>query len=134
MNKHLNFSTPAVKWMVVFLVLSLFAQPVLAGKAAKEKTGHPPQILTSDLVQRQVVARQKKTVVFTIADSDKIVDVTINGEKKSFISSETVVLTHTFAFTKGRNMIEVVARDAAGNSRTKNFFVEYYPDGMPKRK
>jgi hypothetical protein len=83
----------------------------------------PPQILTSDLVLKQIIEDPTKVVSFVIIDSDNISEVTINGEKQEFIPAPIIEITKEFHFDPGKTLIEVVATDEAGNTREKTFLV-----------
>ncbi|MDH4225391.1 MAG: hypothetical protein OEW12_07075 [Deltaproteobacteria bacterium] len=115
----------------VLAIVALFQTSLLAQEdEGVVKGNNPPQILTSDLSKENLVEESRLDVHFVFADADDIVEVTINGEKQNTIRGATVLVSKQLKFSPGSNMIEVVATDVGGNSRTKTYFVKYVaPEG-----
>jgi hypothetical protein len=84
-----------------------------------------PQILTSDLIRKQVVYEPTQTVSFVFVDDDIIERIEINGEAQEFESASTIAITKKYTFQAGRTVITVIAADEKGNERTKQFLVGY---------
>ena len=95
------------------------------GASAQEEA---PQVLTSDLALRQEVESSTLTVNFVIVDEDTITKVTIDGEEQTIIPGDTVLITKEFVFTRGRQIIRVVAEDEEGNRRERSYLVAF---GVP---
>jgi len=104
---------------LLFLFLSsLLAQDDVDPNAA-------PQILTSDLLRKQVVYEPTQTVSFVFVDDDTIERIEINGEAQEFEPASTIAITKKYTFKEGRTVITVTAADEKGNERTKKFLVGY---------
>jgi hypothetical protein len=97
-----------------------------------------PQILTSDLARRQTTAEPKLRVDFVVIDTDRVVEVSINGEAQKIQPGTTVVVSKEFTFSRPQTRIEVTAKDEAGNSRTLAYLVlkpgaeEAMAEGAPR--
>ncbi|MDH4225415.1 MAG: hypothetical protein OEW12_07195 [Deltaproteobacteria bacterium] len=127
--------TRSFRLMLVLLILALPALGqemrekgnMLPVEENNETTTSPnaPQILTSDLTQRMTAESEPLEVSFVFADSDSVTRVLINGQKQKINPGDTVALTTRIPLNKGSNLVEVIATDQAGNSRTKTFLVEY---------
>ena len=122
--KRNNISLMGLRHRAVLLLGALLVVGLYAPAVAQDgPQAQPPQILTTDLVQRQVVQSPKKTVQFVLVSESKITRVMINGKAQAIHPADTVVLTKQFQFNPGNNFVEVVAFDNKGNSRQKNFLV-----------
>ncbi|MDH4122116.1 MAG: hypothetical protein OEV94_10465 [Deltaproteobacteria bacterium] len=122
----------ALGWaMTVALAAGLMA--ALTGCTSKEKVlpadKVPPQILTSDLVQSQVVVRPKRVVTFVVVDEDDVVEVMLDGQPQKITPSPTVMVVKAYVFKVGDTLIEIKATDAKGNTQAKNFLVRFDPQG-----
>lgn len=104
-------------FLLLFLS-SLLAQDDVNGDIA-------PQILTSDLLRKQIVYEPVQTVSFVFVDDDLIERIEINGETQEFEPASTIVITKKYTFNEGRTVITVSAADEQGNERTKKFLVGY---------
>ena len=109
----------------------VFAQGIGFAQTVGENS---PQIMTSDLSRKQIIKTDTKVVSFVFADDDKITEIEINGISQSFEAADTVVLTKKFRFKPGKTLIEVVARDEAGNTRQKSYLVGYQDDSVADEK
>jgi len=77
------------------------------------------------LTRKMETEESPLVVPFIFAGSDRITQITINGEPQTFSKGETVMVEHSFTLTPGENLIEVQAKDAQGRKRTKTYFVVY---------
>jgi hypothetical protein len=112
-----------IKWWIMPLAaLLLGAWPAWAQEEGAEE-GDAPQILTSDLARRTTVDQPRLTVDFVILDTDKVTEVTINGEKQKITPADTVTVRKEFVFDKAQTRIEVTATDEKGNTRTLAYLV-----------
>ncbi|MDH4225570.1 MAG: hypothetical protein OEW12_07985 [Deltaproteobacteria bacterium] len=102
---------------------------LVAAGAALAQEG--PQILTTDLTQRQVEDQSSTRVSFVFAGSKTISRITINGKSVDFSSGDTVAVEYTFRWQPGENLVEVTVTDDGGAARTKNYFVDYQPGAQP---
>ncbi len=109
-----------ILWLVALLLLTsglAWAQETQADDA--------PQILTTDLIRKQVLRKATKLVSFVFVDNNDIVEIEINDIPQDFERGKTVMINKKFQFSPGRTLIKVVAVDGAGNSREKSFLVGY---------
>ncbi|MDH4120277.1 MAG: hypothetical protein OEV94_01025 [Deltaproteobacteria bacterium] len=112
---------------LIGLALALICSFSPAFAQEDEGTGDAgaPQILTSDLTRKMETEESPLVVPFIFAGSDRITQITINGEPQTFSKGETVIVEHSFTLTPGENLIEVQVKDAQGRKRTKTYFVVY---------
>ncbi|MDH4120853.1 MAG: hypothetical protein OEV94_04025 [Deltaproteobacteria bacterium] len=92
--------------------------------------GLAPQILTSDLVQKQAVASPVLEVTFVLADDDKIVEVLFDGKIEPIKPGTLVMVTKKLHMKEGNNLVEVAAVDEEGHVRKKTFYLYYGGDEM----
>lgn len=106
--------------MIPFLILTatcaVFGQEVM---------NEPPQILTADLVLKQIVEEESLAVSFVITDQDEIIEVFINDEPANFTPGRIVIINRRFVFQPGKTVIKISAMDVAGNIREKRFLVGF---------
>ncbi|MCP4294233.1 MAG: hypothetical protein GY786_01350 [Proteobacteria bacterium] len=122
-----------MKIKIVVLLLTLFGFGIDPGISQESSEQVPdneaPQILTSDLVRKQVVEEATLDVSFVIVDDDNIDTVLINGTFHEFEKGNTISIAKQFTFQPGKTLITVVAIDEAGNRREKSFLVGYGEEG-----
>lgn len=99
--------------------------------AQGETEDNSPQVLTSDLIEKQVITTSNINVTFVVVDSDDVAMVVIDGEEQKFTPSDTVQITKNFQFSKGRHLIRVYAEDTRGNKRERTYLVAF---GVPLEK
>ena len=116
--------------LIKFLIIC-FCTLILTFNLFAEEVFEAPQILTSDLIRKQLVIEKTLVVTFVIIDQDNIRNIIINGVQQEFKTSDTVIITKKFRFKKGKTIIEVSAIDERGNKRTKSYMVGY---GLLKNK
>jgi hypothetical protein len=112
------------KIFILFVLFYLTGAGLLRAEESFKKN-EAPQILTSDLVRKQVVRQPSLVVSFIIVDDDKIETVMINGVSQRFKVGDTIVISKKFIFKPGKTLVEVVAIDEKGNRREKKFLVGY---------
>ncbi|MDH5560552.1 MAG: hypothetical protein OEY59_06805 [Deltaproteobacteria bacterium] len=84
-----------------------------------------PQIMTTDLIRKQVVQNPVQLVKFVIIDDDLITKIEINGVAEKFESSDTVLIVKKFRFKPGKTIIKIKATDEKGHARQKSYLVGY---------
>lgn len=110
-----------------------FAQSKKSGKKSNSKNNNAPQILTSDLSRTQSVRAENIPTTFTILDSDKIIEVRINGDKIPIKPDNMVIIQRNFIIDQVEVLIEIEATDIKGNTREKSFLViKQEPPFFPK--
>jgi len=122
LNQEVSLKTTIV---FVFAILSISLSSTVVAQDQETSQSEPPQILTSDLVRKQMIEAPTKVVSFVIVDSDNITEVTINGEKQNFEPDTIIEITKKFRFDPGKTLIQVIATDEAGNRREKSFLVGF---------
>ena len=104
------------------------ASPVPAAHTPPtEESGDGPQILTTDLIQKQKVSEDRLQASFVIVSDLKVVKVTVNGKPVKINPGDTLVVQQEFGFEQPETIISITATDAEGRSRTKNYMVLYAP-------
>ena len=106
------------KYAVFALLIALLPGILLA-----EEDTNAPQILTTDLIRKQILKDPEKVVSFVFVDENNITEILINGVSQNFKNSDTVLINKKFVFEAGKNIVEVIVVDQAGNSRKKTFLV-----------
>ena len=96
---------------------------LLPGILLAEEDTNAPQILTSDLIRKQILTDSEKVVSFVFVDENNIAEILINGVSQNFKNNDTVLINKKFVFEAGKNIVEVIVVDQAGNSRKKTFLV-----------
>lgn len=114
-----------IKIVLIIAILSISLSSTAVAQDQEISQSEPPQILTSDLVRKQMIESPTKVVSFVIVDSDNITEVTINGEKQNFEPDTIIEITKKFRFNPGKTLIKVIATDEAGNRREKSFLVGF---------
>lgn len=113
-------------WLTIIpLFFLLFFQTALGQEVEEEIPNNPPQILTSDLIRKQVIQEPSIVVTFVIVDDDNINEVTINGVPEEFDPDSTILITKKFTFDPGKTLITVIALDEQGNAQEKTFLIGY---------
>ncbi|MBI3992537.1 MAG: hypothetical protein HY342_04635 [Candidatus Lambdaproteobacteria bacterium] len=107
----------------ICLAAALVVLTTLPAMGQTDDATRPPEILTSDLVAKQVATRKERTVFFVFVDSDKVTQVLINGEPQQIAPGDTVSLSKKFVWQKGRQLVEVEAVDEKGNRQKKSYLV-----------
>lgn len=115
------------------LLATLWPGLLHAQKEEEKQEGNAPQILTSDLFRRQFVRTEKIQASFIFLDSDKIVEIKINGEVQPIEPDNAVVLAKEFLVDNIEILIEVSATDEAGNTREKSYLVIREEPPIPSR-
>jgi len=100
-------------WCLIVLAL-LLTSTVAWGQG----DDNPPQILTAELALRTVLESNHLNANFVIVDTDKIVEVTIDGVKQDITPGDTVQVPHVFDFTQDVTQVKVTATDEHGHTRT----------------
>jgi len=95
---------------------------------ADDNNGKAPQILTSDLMRKQIVDTDTLVVTFVFVDNDIIETVEINGQEEDIVPGTTVVVRKKFVFLPGRTLIKVKAIDEHDLAIEKFFLVGYKTD------
>ena len=106
------------KYAVFALLITLLPGILLA-----EEDTNAPQILTTDLIRKQILKDPEKVVSFVFVDENNITEILINGVSQNFKNSDTVLINKKFVFEAGKNIVEVIVVDQAGNSHKKTFLV-----------
>lgn len=94
---------------------------------------NPPEILTSELALKTILETDRLEVNFVIVDTDKVTEVTINGDKQPIEAADTVMLSRTFVFSQDVTRLRVTAKDEAGHERTVVYTV-FRPGVDPDKK
>ncbi len=122
-----------MKIKIVLLLLTLFGfgiDPGISQEGSEQtQNDEAPQILTSDLVRKQVVEESTLDVSFVIVDDDNIETVLIDGVSHEFETGNTISISKQFIFQPGKTLITVEAIDEAGNRGEKSFLVGYGEEG-----
>jgi hypothetical protein len=90
-----------------------------------QSNGKPPQILTSDLMRKQIIETPTILVTFVFIDNDNITYVEINGEEEDITPDKTIVVRKKFTFFPGRTLIKVKAIDEHGLEMEKHYLVGF---------
>ncbi|MBF0351260.1 MAG: hypothetical protein HQM11_09505 [SAR324 cluster bacterium] len=114
------------KWKNWFCMLMLVTLPGISAWA--QSNPDAPQIATTDLLRRQKSSTEILNVSFVIYDTDKVSQVLVNEQPVSFQPAETVVVNQSIKLSQGKNLIQIVAVDEAGNQREKRYLVSYKDD------
>jgi hypothetical protein len=116
-----------LKILRILILINSFLLLFLSSLLAQDDVdaNSAPQILTSDLLRKQIVYEPIQTVSFVFVDDDLIERIEINGETQEFKSASTIVITKKYTFKEGRTVITVAASDEQGNERIKKFLVGY---------
>ncbi|MDH4224587.1 MAG: hypothetical protein OEW12_02955 [Deltaproteobacteria bacterium] len=113
-------------WIIAAVILTLTALPASGQESSNgQEDGGAPQILTSDLSQRQSVDSEEMEVNFVFAGNSKITRITINGQDQKFVKSDTVAITTTIATPKGNTLVDVEVVDEQSRFRKKSYFIFY---------
>jgi hypothetical protein len=84
-----------------------------------------PEVLSSDLGPTQASKTDKITATFVIVGQSPVKSIKINGEAQEFTPADTVQITKTFELKTQRTVITVAVEDDKGNTRERNFVVDY---------
>ena len=121
-EKETNLKTYLSVLLCIVFSGYVFCIPAFAQQSGSEDA---PQILTTDLIERQKAESSQLDANFVIYDDDVIKEVTINGQKIEFIEANTLSIDHQFLLKQGTNTITVEAVDKEGNKRTSRYLVAF---------
>ena len=81
------------KYAIFALLIALLPGILLA-----EEDTNAPQILTTDLIRKQILKDPEKVVSFVFVDENIITEILINGVSQNFKNSDTVLINKKFVF------------------------------------
>ncbi len=113
------------QFVLILFLLCAFAIKSLYGEESTADPNQPPQILTSDLIRKQIVYGPTKNVSFVFVDDDKIMEIYINQKPQQFEAASTVVIDKRFKLKRGITTLVVAAVDEAGNRREKSYLIVF---------
>jgi hypothetical protein len=85
--------------------------------------GEGPQILTSDLVQRQEVKVDRLMVNWAIVGDSPIRSVLIDGEPEEIVPADTLTISREVVLRKSQTLLSIAATDARGEKRVRTYML-----------